>query len=82
MPKYKIFIEETVILNHEITIECKEEMLEFIPEPDDVANGELDFYAYDMIDKIDGVRVLSVEEDDDYYNGRGMELRDVLQVKS
>lgn len=82
MPKYKIIVEEIITLNHEITVECEEEMLELIPDPDDVPNGEISAYAFDVIDEIDGVKVLSVEEDDDYFQGRGMERLDVFRVKS
>ena len=54
MPKYKIFVEETVKLKHLITVECDEDIIEYIPDPDDYAGGEVSDYAYNMLDDIDG----------------------------
>jgi len=67
MPKYKIFVEETVKLKHLITVECDEDIIEYIPDPDDFTEDISD-YAYNMLDDIDGLTVLSVEEEIDCYN--------------
>ena len=82
MPKYKIFVEETVKLKHLITVECDEDIIEYIPDPDDSAGGEVSDYAYDMLDDIDGLTVLSVEEEiTDYYDSDHFELDDIILCK-
>lgn len=81
MPKYKIFVEETVKLKHLITVECDEDIIEYIPDPDDFAGGEVSDYAYDMLDDIDGLTVLSVEEEIDYYDRDCLELYDIIPYK-
>ena len=67
MPKYKIFVEETVKLKHLITVECDEDIIEYIPDPDDFTEDNSD-YAYNKLDDIDGITVLTVEEEIDCYN--------------
>ena len=67
MPKYKIFVEETVKLKHLITVECDEDIIEYIPDPDDFTEDISD-YAFNMLVDIDGLTVLSVEEEIDCYN--------------
>ena len=47
MPKYKIFVEETVKLKHLITVECDEDIIEYIPDPDDFTEDISD-YAYNL----------------------------------
>lgn len=81
MAKYKIFVEETVKLKHLITVECDEDIIEYIPDPDDYAGGEVSDYAYDMLDGIDGLTVLSVEEEIDCYDCDCLELDDIIPCK-
>lgn len=77
MPKYKIFVEETVKLKHLITVECDEDIIEYIPDPDDFTEDISD-YAYNMLDDIDGLTVLSVEEEIDCYDRDCLELDDII----
>ena len=77
MPKYKIFVEETVKLKHLITVECDEDIIEYIPDPDDFTEDISD-YAYNMLDDIDGLTVLSVEEEIDCYDCDCLELNDII----
>lgn len=77
MPKYKIFVEETVKLKHLITVECDEDIIEYIPDPDDFTEDISD-YAYNMLDDIDGLTVLSVEEEIDCYDCDCFELYDII----
>ena len=77
MPKYKIFVEETVKLKHLITVECDEDIIEYIPVPDDFTEDISD-YAYNMLDDIDGLTVLSVEEEIDCYDCDCFELDDII----
>lgn len=77
MPKYKIFVEETVKLKHLITVECDENIIEYIPDPDDFTEDISD-YAYNMLDDIDGLTVLSVEEEIDCYDRDCLELDDII----
>ena len=74
---YKIFVEETVRLKHLITVECDEDIIEYIPDPDDFTEDISD-YAYDMLDDIDGLTVLSVEEEIDCYDRDCLELDDII----
>ena len=80
MPKYKIFVEETVRLKHLITVECDEDIIEYIPDPDDFTEDISD-YAYNMLDDIDGLTVLSVEEEIDCYDRDCLELDDIIPYK-
>lgn len=80
MPKYKIFVEETVKLKHLITVECDEDIIEYIPDPDDFTEDISD-YAYNMLDDIDGLTVLSVEEEIDCYDRDCLELDDIIPCK-
>ena len=80
MPKYKIFAEETVKLKHLITVECDEDIIEYIPDPDDFTEDISD-YAYNMLDDIDGLTVLSVEEEIDCYDRDCLELDDIIPCK-
>ncbi len=77
MPKYKIFVEENVKLKHLITVECDEDIIEYIPDPDDFTEDISD-YAYNMLDDIDGLTVLSVEEEIDRYDCDCFELDDII----
>lgn len=77
MAKYKIFVEETVKLKHLITVECDEDIIEYIPDPDDFTEDISD-YAYNMLDDIDGLTVLSVEEEIDRYDCDCFELDDII----
>ena len=77
MAKYKIFVEETVRLKHLITVECDEDIIEYIPDPDDFTEDISD-YAYNMLDDIDGLTVLSVEEEIDRYDCDCFELDDII----
>lgn len=82
MPKYKIFVEETVKLKHLITVDCEEEdIIEFIPDPDDFVGGEVSYYAYDELDDIDGLTVLSVDEEIDYRDDDCLEITDIIPCK-
>ena len=74
---YKIFVEETVRLKHLITVECDEDIIEYIPDPDDFTEDISD-YAYNMLDDIDGLTVLSVEEEIDCYDRDCLELDDII----
>jgi hypothetical protein len=74
---YKIFVEETVRLKHLITVECDEDIIEYIPDPDDFTEDISD-YAYNMLDDIDGLTVLSVEEEIDRYDCDCFELDDII----
>lgn len=79
MPKYKIVVEEVIKLEHLITVECEKELLESIPDPYDIAPGsDISNYAYDVLDDIDGLTVLSVEEETDYYNDDCYEITDII----
>ena len=80
MAKYKIFVEETVKLKHLITVECDEDIIEYIPDPDDFTEDISD-YAYNMLDDIDGLTVLSVEEEIDCYDCDCFELDDIILCK-
>lgn len=80
MAKYKIFVEETVKLKHLITVECDEDIIEYIPDPDDFTEDISD-YAYNMLDDIDGLTVLSVEEEIDCYDRDCLELDDIIPCK-
>lgn len=80
MPKYKIFVEENVKLKHLITVECDEDIIEYIPDPDDFTEDISD-YAYNMLDDIDGLTVLSVEEEIDCYDRDCLELDDIIPCK-
>ena len=80
MAKYKIFVEETVRLKHLITVECDEDIIEYIPDPDDFTEDISD-YAYNMLDDIDGLTVLSVEEEIDRYDCDCFELDDIIPCK-
>ena len=80
MAKYKIFVEETVKLKHLITVECDEDIIEYIPDPDDFTDDISD-YAYNMLDDIDGLTVLSVEEEIDCYDCDCFELDDIIPCK-
>mgnify|MGYP000771845680 CR=1 FL=1 len=80
MPKYKIFVEENVKLKHLITVECDEDIIEYIPDPDDFTEDISD-YAYNMLDDIDGLTVLSVEEEIDRYDCDCFELDDIILCK-
>ena len=77
MAKYKIFVEETVKLKHLITVECDEDIIEQIHDPDDFTEDISD-YAYNMLDDIDGLTVLSVEEEIDCYDCDCFELDDII----
>ena len=77
---YKIFVEETVRLKHLITVECDEDIIEDIPDPDDFTEDISD-YAYNMLDDIDGLTVLSVEEEIDRYDCDCFELDDIIPCK-
>ena len=77
MPKYKIFVEENVKLKHLITVQCDEDIIEYIPDPDDFTEDISD-YAYNMLDDIDGLTVLSVEEEIDRYDCDCFELDDII----
>ena len=77
---YKIFVEETVRLKHLITVECDEDIIEYIPDPDDFTEDISD-YAYNMLDDIDGLTVLSVEEEIDCYDRDCLELDDIIPCK-
>lgn len=80
MAKYKIFVEESVKLKHLITVECDEDIIEYIPDPDDFTEDISD-YAYNMLDDIDGLTVLSVEEEIDCYDRDCLELDDIIPCK-
>ena len=80
MAKYKIFVEESVKLKHLITVECDEDIIEYIPDPDDFTEDISD-YAYNMLDDIDGLTVLSVEEEIDCYDCDCFELDDIILCK-
>lgn len=81
MAKYKIFVEETIRLEHSITVECDEDIIEYIPDPDDIVSGEISDYAYDILDDIDGLTVLSVEEETDYYSDDCFEITNIIPCK-
>lgn len=79
MAKYKIFVEETVRVKHLITVECDEDIIEYIPDPADFAeSGQVSDYAYDVLDDIDGLTVLSVDEEIDTYDYDNLELDDII----
>ena len=77
MAKYKIFVEETVRVKHLITVECDEDIIEYIPDPDDFTEDISD-YAYNMLNDIDGLTVLSVDEEIYTYDYDNLELDDII----
>ena len=82
MPKYEITIEETVVHEHSIIVECEsEECLENLPNPDALMlNGcDIDGYAYsDEMEK--WASVISVNKEKDWYI-QGSEITNIVSYK-
>lgn len=68
MPKFEIIVEETVVHEHSIIVECEsEECLENLPDPDEIMqNGcDIDDYAYsDEMEKC--ASVISINRENDW----------------
>ncbi len=67
MPKYEITVEETIVYEHSIIVECdSEECLESLPDPDEIMqNGcDIDDYAYsDGMERCASVISINKEND-------------------